>query len=66
MFRLIRKYSINEIDVNFLNNDEIELCKKIDYAEFIYDALLKYTFTYCKKYEKNAQRIINVYFKVKK
>jgi hypothetical protein len=57
--RVIRKYSLSSYDYDILNEDEINFCMEMDNILLLYYKLLRYANTYCKKFEKTAQLIMN-------
>ena len=57
--RVIRKYSLSSYDYDILSEEEITFCTEMDNIMILYFKLLRYANSYCKKYEKFAQNIMN-------
>ena len=55
---ILRKFSLNEIDLIILNEDEINFCNEMDAIDYINYKLIRYASNYCSKYEKKAKEIM--------
>ncbi len=57
--RVIRKYSLSSYDYDILSEDEIGFCSEMDNILVLYFKLLRYANTYCSKFEKTANALMN-------
>ena len=56
--KVIRKYCLNEFDIEILEENEIKFCNEMDTIDLLYYKLLRYAAKYCKKYEKFSRKLM--------